>query len=523
MNTPFFGCCGWAASSIVPTKRYKIYTKQLFEDFSVAGSGGSLSWNALTERVEREGVGFILDREDWPLTLKHASLVSKTIDYVKFNHEKLPKLGRKLMRRAEKGLSKRDVEYTSVAVVLMKKVVREANSAVQMDYYLPYFLDVIQLLLRSGNSILNYQGLSLLKLILEQPLFSLDNSGIIHHKRIIGFCESVKNIEDEYHLNFLLHSDKESGGSNMSLLLLNHCYLCLSHLLDMASRFKLKLKEEEKLLSFCADTVGKIVVQNDADESVAAALGNFERENFPNCPSSTQLIFDSLFGHFTEMDSSTRVLRHIMENLVKKSVFSSPESVEEIVRELSRRVGESKGETLFFNEALMEFCAELYGQDLSQASNIALFMLSGEGKDLLDSGLQVSTVAFQQWLHLQLVATQEESDKELKASTLMELESSFASSFASACSGSNEKATLKFLCAIENWCTREKVTSTKLESVLKQLEDMGCQIDYALCSLNVTKVMLKNTSSQGRIPHICPYESQVMIEEMLLALGSGQI
>ena len=42
-------------------------------------------------------------------------------------------------------------------------------------------------------------------------------------------------------------------------------------------------------------------------------------------------------------------------------------------------------------------------------------------------------------------------------------------------------------------------------------------------TLGVTLVALKDIPAQQTDPHVCPYENQVMLEEALLALGSGVI
>ena len=495
MNAPFFGCCGWAASSIVPTKRYKSYTRQLFDDFSHL------------ESHESESIACILKDEDWPLDLKHTSLVKKTVEYVKYNNDKLPKLVRKLLARAKRGINRRDVKYTSVAVVLLKKIAREANTAVQMHYYLKCFVELIELLLHSYSSVNNYQGLSLLNLVLEQPPFGLDNSGVIHYEQVFRFFEVVKSLESEYKVRFQLHPDKRR---QTNLLIVRNCYLYLGHLLGLAHRFKAHLPEEDALLGFCSETIGQNLLKEE-EEMLLKALRDFEDEF--SLPKSYATMSDSFFGIFSEVNTAKKVSKNLIDNFLKNNAFSRQDSVESVVTTLANRISDSKGDVGYFNETLLESCSRLYSLDLVQANQLAHFIFSRQGIDL---SLDESARAFEQWLYLQLALVHED-DKELKAQTARDLELKFTSS------DKNSKIMLRYLCALENWCSSEKISNKKLESVLEELKELGVELDYNVFTFDITRIVLKEKPIQHKDLTVCPYESQIMLEEMLLALGSGTI
>ena len=498
MNAPFFGCCGWAASSIVPTKRYKTYTKQLFDEFSRVNT-----LQIDSESLEED----ILQDEDWPLTLKHASLVKKTIEYVKFNPDKLPKMGRKLRARAQKGLRSGDVIYTCVAVVLMKKVVKEANSAVQMDYYLSYFLEVIGLLLHSQHNILRYQAVCLLKLILEQPLFCTDTSGIIHYEKVFLFSEIIQELTKEYYLNFLLNKEKKN---DTNLLLISHCQMCLSYLLNLAKKFKLNLVEEDNLLRYCSGLVGSRILKDE--HNFSQLLENFETEH--SFPLSWSALATSLMSLFSEVNTANRLSEQMIEDFLKSNAFCSPESVDEVLSGLSKQVLESKGKVTYLYETLMDECTKLYSVDVVQGCNLIQYLISNKPKH--DLHFDVSAKAFQQWLYLNSEIVHDD-DKELRDTTLLALQRKFTSST----SGDGYK--LKLLCVLEDWSIRTKIQEEKLEKTLKELEEIGFKLEYKQCSLGVSKVVLKDNPMQLKDPNICPYERQIMLEEMLLALGSGSI
>ena len=507
MNAPFFGCCGWAASSIVPTKRYKTYTKQVFADFT------NLSG---FNKADDEVLASILEDEDWPLTLKHASVVKKTVEYAKYNDDKLSKLGRKLRARAQKGLRSNDVVYTSVALVLMKKVVKETNSAVQMNYYLGYFLEVIDLLLASSSTILHYQGISLLNLILQQPLFTENGSGIIHFSKVLVFCDAVKSLEQDYLLTCLLEGQK---GNESSFLLLSQCYACLSHLLQLVNKFRLGLPQEGTLLGFCSEIVGKRVMVDQVEASVHKSLVDFETK--AGIPQSYAMLSLAFFALFSKSNASERVGDFLLENLLKRNAFSSQESIQSILSEIEDALTTSEGGgEAYFHETLLEALTRMFSKDFTQATNILFFLFASDSGSSIVRGKpkeEAGAMAFRQWLHLRMAPTREEAEEEVKARALRELEGAFSS-----CKR-EERYLLRLLCVMETWCTRENISSEDLEGVLRDLDGMGCTINYNVCTLGVNQVKLKDQPLEYNDPNVCPYESQIMLEEMLLALGSGNI
>ena len=52
---------------------------------------------------------------------------------------------------------------------------------------------------------------------------------------------------------------------------------------------------------------------------------------------------------------------------------------------------------------------------------------------------------------------------------------------------------------------------------------MGVELDYNVFTFDITRIVLKEKPIQHKDLTVCPYESQIMLEEMLLALGSGTI
>ncbi|QDZ17783.1 hypothetical protein HOP50_01g02910 [Chloropicon primus] len=500
MNTPFFGCCGWAASSIVPTKRYKTYTAAIFEDFSQL-SGFS--------KIDRESVESLLRDENWPLTLKHASLVKKTVEYVKFNHDKLPKLGRKLRARALKGLHKKDTKYTSVAVVLMKKVVEETNSAVQMNYYIEYFLEVIAQLLVSHSNVFHYQAVSLLNLILRQPLFVENNSGVIHFQKVLGFCGAIKALEIDYHILGQIGGD--SASKDCSALVISNCFLCFGYLLKLANKFKLNLPEEDVLLDFCSDLVLSKIMADDAGKELIRSLEDFE--NRQSLPRSYPMLSESLLSLFSEVNSAKTLSGLLLDKLLKKGAFCSGELLQSILLGLEKEIESFGGTISYLYETFMEACTALYAKDLVQACNLVTFLFSSRILGFLD--VDVESKAFEQWLYLRSVEVEEE-DQGGRGSTLKDLEARFARS------ERGERRMLRFLCVLENWAMGEDVGDESMKSTLKELEERGLALGYKECSLSVSRVALKDPTDY-KDPNICPYESQIMLEEMLLALGSGTI
>ena len=503
MNAPFFGCCGWAASSIVPTKRYKTYTAQIFQDFSKLSG---------FDRVDGESVALLLEDEDWPLTLKHASLVKKTVEYAKFNQDKLPKLGRKLRARAQKGLRTNDTKYTSVAVVLMKKVVRETNTAVQMDYYLDYFLEVVAQLLGSRNNVLHYQGVSLLNLILRQPLFSEDTSGVVHFRKVVEFCDAMKSLVLDYRLAKHLCGGAQKS-EDSSLLVISSCYACLGLLLKLASKFKLNLPQEDDLLDFCVEVVATQAGDVDFDGGLATALRAFEVRH--SMPKSLEALSSSLLGMYSHAGTARRISGCLLDKLSARSELSSRESVEAILLPLGDRVAVSGGSATLFYASLLEACRGLYRKDLVQASNLVLFVLQGVAEDRLackDIGGRAR--ALEQWLSLRAVPSADEGEEGLRRGALEELEGHMRDL---------PGGKLDLVRVLENWSNREEVQGRPLDVIIRDLGERGVVLKFKPCTLGVTLVALKDIPAQQTDPHVCPYENQVMLEEALLALGSGVI
>jgi hypothetical protein len=168
----------------------------------------------------------------------------------------------------------------------------------------------------------------------------------------------------------------------------------------------------------------------------------------------------------------------------------------------------------YFYETLLEACTMLYSEDVVQACNLINYLFWGEEWGI-GNELERTSKAFEQWLYLYLTAVQED-DKELKQSTLERLASEFVSS-------SNDTCRVRCLCVLEKWSTSNKIESDELQKLLKELQGLGFDLGYQPCSLEVGGIVLKDSPMEMKDPNICPYERQIILEEMLLALGSGAI
>ena len=298
--------------------------------------------------------------------------------------------------------------------------------------------------------------------------------------------------------------------NDTNLLLISNCYICLSYLLELANRFKLDLEEEERLFAYCSQTLGNSIMKDE--HNFSKLLEDFEKHHA--LPPSFSTFRNALLGLFLEMNTANRISKHIIENLLQKNGFCSPESVHSILTELRTQILVSKGKTSYFYETLMDACTALYSKDVVQACNLINYLVSGGGR--IANEVDLTSKAFEQWLFLHQTAVQED-DKELKQSTLGRLACEFVSSTG------DVSCRLRCLCVLEKWSTSEKIEGDELEKLLKELEELGFHLDYKPCSFEVKGIVLKDSPMEMKDPNICPYERQIILEEMLLALGSGSI
>mmetsp|Transcript_4618 Transcript_4618/g.12079 ORF Transcript_4618/g.12079 Transcript_4618/m.12079 type:complete len:511 (+) Transcript_4618:208-1740(+) len=507
MNNP--GCLGLASSSIVPTKRYNEYTSKVFREFVSSVRGRKKT----AEEIEQG----ILQSENWPLMPKHEKLVKKTIAYAQNNEDKLPKLGRRLRRRAQKGIRSNDVEYTCVSVLLFMNLMDTVNSDVDIHSYIQSLLEVTSQLLRSKNLCLRYQGVRLFKKALEQKVFANHHQGTVLFGCILEPCPMVVEAVEACRREVIAsNSDLPSNRKKIHMKAMGTGVACLESLLQMATKFRLGLQKEALLLKSVSGLVGDTIIMENAE---GGALPFVQDDGLQAALLSLQ---KSFFRSFVNPSMAEAMTKHLVCHFEGAGVWTPRESLEGVLSStIASLVATGMDLSYFFKHLYVGF-QDLDGSSFYTACAVVECFI---GYQREHKSIPLMCSLLKQVLSLKAFcledpACQQEGDAAYEK-TVASLSEMFNHH------GKSDDIRMQVRCTLQEWQIQhggeEEAPKQVMESVVDDLMEIGISVNLPPFDSVIQQLIEEKDATTFECPHATPFEWKSLLEEMLVDLASAEV
>ncbi len=510
MNANCWSWCGLASSSIVPTKRYNEYTKKIFRELGQDPPGDSAE----------DG---ILGSTSWPLTQQHEKLVGKTIEYAKYNEERIPKLARRLKARVLRGIQRKDVRYASAAVVILLRILEVADHPTAITFYLTYLLDVCKALIRAQhNPCFVYQGIRLLKELLNKPHFQTWHSGVINFEEVVAVGPALMDNITDAQIFLSIDGDRVRGaGKEICLLTLGNAIKCVSRILKMSARFKLGLPSEAPLLKFASKLIVTEVFLGQ-ESATLTPLSEYEADK--GVEGSVASLVDSFCTFGKDETTAKLALKHIIADFDSRDIWSEKDLLHRALFSLRESIEGAEGALVHLYSAFIEHTHFLLQSNFESAKNVIEFFTTPEFKAMYNphvaavksDAFYLLFALFKQWLVLRggVMEVRPEDAEPLCVMIMGAIRDGLI-----ACS-KDPRTEIEVMRAIEEVRVFRDTTDANLSGAMQELAEAGIRFALHENLTSFETVAKSGTSVEFEKVKVAPYECQSMLEEIVLQLST---